>query len=82
MFKIIFKRIVQAKSLATSDTTSGKDNNKLHKRSAYIDGSTNALGAEDWMNDIGGWSPEHDAAFRMNQNDRNGFRITTKRTPM
>ena len=67
-----------------SDITSGKDNYKykLHKRSAFIDGSTNALGAEDWMNDIGGWSPEHDAAFRMNQNDRNGFRITTKRTPM
>ena len=84
--KIIFKTIVQAKSFEISDITSGKDNYKykLHKRSAFIDGSTNALGAEDWMNDIGGWSPEHDGgSFRMNnQNDRNGFRITTKRTPM
>ena len=87
MFKIIFKRIVQAKSFEIlSNINSGKDNYKfkIHKRSAFIDGSTNALGAEDWMNDIGGWSPEHDGgSFRMNnQNDRNGFRITTKRTPM
>ena len=54
----------------------------MQKRSAFLDTGANALGAQDWMNDISSWGPEMEGAFRINQNDPTAFRFTTKRTPM